>query len=80
MLEKDRQCQIRKNNYLPKNLYNPTFSPRKSIRTLGYKKAKEMGVLEIYKDAWGVNFNRHVDFQKKYPDLCDSDVDSEWTS
>jgi len=55
-------------------LYNPTFSPQKNICCLGYDGAVELGVLEIYKDAWGPNFRRYVDFEVKYPHLAPYDI------
>jgi len=50
---------------------NKPFSPRKEIQCLGHGVAKEMGILEVYKDAWGLNFNRKVDWDTKYPHLVD---------
>ena len=36
------------------------------VSTLGYDKAKRWGVLEVYKDAMAVNFNRPEDAWEKW--------------
>lgn len=70
-LESRKRLKIYHNELLDKN---EPFSPRGEICCLGYDSAKEMGILEIYKDAWGPNFNRDVDWDAKYPHLVDYHV------
>lgn len=46
---------------------NEIFDPRGHISCLGYDSAKEMGILDLYMDSLGRNFNRCVDWDSKYP-------------
>lgn len=44
---------------------------RRVVASLGYDKAKRWGVLEVYKDAMAVNFNRPEDAWWKWEQWID---------